>query len=59
MTPEERYELTVKSGPDVRRVVEMYRQRYGNSGYQEKVQKKLSEDVSRVVSNWNKRLTFR
>lgn len=56
MTPEQRYELTLKSGPDVRKIVQKYRSKYGNSGYQEKVQEALKDEVSKVRSQWKKKL---
>mgnify|MGYP001765371739 CR=1 FL=1 len=59
LTPEERYLLTEKSGPDIRRIVQKYRSRYGDSGHQERVQKDLKEDISKVRSNWKKKLFLR
>lgn len=59
MTPEQRYLLTEKSGPDIRKVVQKYRSRYGNSGYQEKVQEALKDDISKVRSQWKKKLFLR
>lgn len=56
LTPEERYELTEKSGPDIRAIVAKYRERYGSSGFQEDVQKKLKEEIAAKRLKWKKDL---
>lgn len=50
LTPEERYEFISKSGLKIKDVVNKYRQRYGQSGYREEVQKELGDEISDIRS---------
>jgi len=59
MTPEERYELTKKSGPDIKKVVSKFRTRYETSGFREQVQENLNKEIAAVRSNWKKKMFLR
>lgn len=56
LTPDERYELTEKSGPDIRKIVSRYRTTYGSAGFSQRVQDRLKADIAVVRSTWKRRL---
>lgn len=47
---DQRYEFIRKSGPLIKAKVNEYREKYGTSGYQEKIQERLSHDIGDIRS---------
>lgn len=50
LTPQEAHDLVRAAGPEVRELVASYRAEYGESGRDEKVQERLTNDISKIYS---------
>jgi len=56
LTSDERYDLIQTAGPKIKALVNSYAQRYGNSGFNENVQRSLKKEVSQIFNETKKRM---
>lgn len=50
LTPQEGHDVVALAGPQVKQLVSQFRSQFGNSAYDPQVQKKLSENVSKIYA---------
>ena len=59
LTQQERYEFMKRQGPQVRALIAQYRQKYGGSGHQDKVQERLSSAIGDIRSRVKREMFLR